>query len=147
MVIHSSMCGTLYSTASTLATSYSGMYIWKVAELFFTSRHGHKLCLRVYLNGDGSGRGTHISFLITLMKGEFDPLLPWPFKQTISLSFLAQDGVSQDIRQPDEDSSGFQIPKSETKVASHCLWLLCTCMAWVLHQCSLKQYILLGSCK
>ena len=33
---------------------------------------------------------SHVSFLITLMKGEFYPLLPWPFKQTVSLSFLAQ---------------------------------------------------------
>ena len=124
------------------ATSYNGVYIWKVPELtrrrrdavlgktislysapFFTSRHGYKLCLRVYLNGDGSGRGTHISFFITLMKGEFDPLLPWPFKQTASLSLLAQDGVSLDIIQslkPDEDSSSFQMPKSEINVASGC---------------------------
>ena len=124
------------------ATSYNGVYIWKVPELtrrrrdailgktislysapFFTSRHGYKLCLRVYLNGDGSGRGTRISFFITLMKGEFDPLLPWPFKQTVSLSLLAQDGVSRDITQslkPDEDSSSFQMPKSEMNVASGC---------------------------
>ena len=124
------------------ATSYSGVYIWKVPELtrrrrdavlgktislysapFFTSRHGYKLCLRVYLNGDGSGRGTHISFFVTLMKGEFDPLLPWPFKQTVSLSLLAQDGVSRDITQsfkPNEDSSSFQMPKSEMNVASGC---------------------------
>ena len=124
------------------ATSYNGIYIWKVPELtrrrrdavlgktislysapFFTSRHGYKLCLRVYLNGDGSGRGTHVSFFITLMKGEFDPLLPWPFKQTVSLSLLAQDGVSRDITQsfkPDEESSSFQMPKSEMNVASGC---------------------------
>ena len=124
------------------ATSYNGVYIWKVPELtrrrrdavlgktislysapFFTSRHGYKLCLRVYLNGDGSGQGTHISFFITLMKGEFDLLLPWPFKQTASLSLLAQDGVSRDITQsfkPDEESSSFQMPKSEINVASGC---------------------------
>ena len=124
------------------ATSYNGIYIWKVPEVirrrrdavlgktislysapFFTSRHGYKLCLRVYLNGDGSGRGTHVSFFITLMKGEFDPLLPWPFKQTVSLSLLAQDGVSRDITQsfkPDEESSSFQMPKSEMNVASGC---------------------------
>ena len=153
------MCGALYSTVSALATSYSGMYIWKVPKLtrrrrdavlgktvslysapFFTSRHGYKLCLRVYLNGDGSGRGTHVSFFITLMKGEFDPLLPWPFKQTVSLSLLAQDGVSQDIMQPGEDSSGFQMPMSEMKMASGCLWLICICTSRVLHQCSLEQY-------
>ena len=122
--------------------SYDGTFIWRVHELtrrrrdavlgniislysapFFTSRHGYKLCLCVYLNGDGSGRGTHVSFFITLMKGEFDPLLPWPFKQTVSLSLLAQDGMSRDITQsfkPDEDSSSFQMPNSEMNVASGC---------------------------
>ena len=122
--------------------SYDGMFIWRVHELtrrrrdavlrnitslysapFFTSRHGYKLCLRIYLNGDGSGQGTHVSFFITLMKGEFDPLLPWPFKQSVSLSLLAQDGMSRDITQsfkPDEDSSSFQMPKSEMNVASGC---------------------------
>ena len=124
------------------ATSYNGIYIWKVPELtrrrreavlgktvslysapFFTSRHGYKLCLRVYLNGDGSGRGTHVSFFITLMKGEFDPLLTWPFRQTVSLSLLAQDGMSRDITQsfdPDEGSGSFLMPKSEMNVASGC---------------------------
>ena len=122
--------------------SYDGKFIWRVNELtrrrrdavfgniislysapFFTSRHGYKLCLRVYLNGDGSGRGTHVSFFITLMKGEFDPLLPWPFNYTVSLSLLAQDGVSRPITQsfkPDEDSCSFQMPTSEMNVASGC---------------------------
>ena len=36
-------------------------------------RHGYKQCLHVYLNRDGSGRGTHVSFFITLIKVEFDP--------------------------------------------------------------------------
>ena len=123
-------------------SSYDGTFIWRVHELarrrrdavlgniislysspFFTSRCSYKLCLRVYLNGDGSGRGTHVSFFITIMKGEFDPLLPWPFKQTVSLSLLAQDGISRDITQsfkPDEDSSSFQLPKCEMNVASGC---------------------------
>ena len=89
------------------------------------SRHGYKLCLRVYLNGDGSGRGTHISFFITVMKGEFDPLLPWPFKQTASLSLLAQDRASQDITQsfkPDEVYNSFLIPMTGMNVASGCLF-------------------------
>ena len=110
---------------------------------FFISRHGYKLCLRVYLNGDGSGRGTHISFFITLMKGEFDLLLPWPFKQTVSLSLLAQDGVSRDITQsfkPDEESSSFQMLKSDMNVASGCLMFVCSCMA----ACSLVCTLLMA---
>ena len=123
------------------ATNYNGICIWKVTELtrrrkdalgnnmslysapFFTSQYGYKLCLCVYLNGDGSGRGTHVSFFITLMRGEFDILLPWPFKQTFTLSILAQDGVSRDITQsfkPGEGNESFLMPKSEMNVASGC---------------------------
>ena len=54
--------------------------IFLLLHLIPAQLYTHKLCLRVYLNGDGSGRGTHVSFFITLMKGEFDPLLPRPFK-------------------------------------------------------------------
>ena len=54
------------------ATSYSGTFIWKIPEVqrrrtearsgrtvslysapFYTSRHGYKMCLRLYMDGDG----------------------------------------------------------------------------------------------
>ena len=68
------------------AASYDGTFIWKIPEVtrrrqeartgktvslysapFYTSRHGYKVCLRLYMNGDGAGKGTHLSFFITLM--------------------------------------------------------------------------------
>ena len=94
------------SIQSLQATTYNGVYVWKIPDVtrrrrdavlgktvslysapFFTSRHGYKICLRVYLNGDGSGRGSHVSFFLTIMKGEYDPLLPWPYRQTTTISF------------------------------------------------------------
>ena len=124
------------------ASSHGPVYIWKIPNLsrrrreavlgmtvslysapFYTSRHGYKICLRVYLNGDGAGRGTHLSFFLTMMKGDFDPLLPWPFKQTTTLIMLSQDGISKDISQsfkPDNVSNSFQRPKTEMNVASGC---------------------------
>ena len=33
------------------------------------------------MDGDGSGRNTHLSFFLTIMRGEYDALLQWPFKQ------------------------------------------------------------------
>jgi TNF receptor-associated factor 3 len=90
---------------------------------FYTSRHGYKICLRVYLNGDGGGRETHLSFFMAMMKGDFDPLLPWPFKQTTTLTLLAQDRAARDISQsfkPDEVSGSFIRPTSEMNVASGC---------------------------
>ena len=53
-----------------------------------TSRYGYKMCLRVYLNGDGSGNDTHISIFFVLMRGDFDALLQWPFEQKVTLNIL-----------------------------------------------------------
>ena len=49
------------------------------------------MCLFLYLDGDGSGKGTHLSFFSTLMRGEYDALLPWPFKQQVTLALMSQD--------------------------------------------------------
>lgn len=42
------------------------------------------MCLRLYLNGDGSGRGTHLSLFFVVMKGKYDALLKWPFSQKVN---------------------------------------------------------------
>lgn len=122
-------------------SSYDGTFVWKIPEVqrriaeaksgktvslysapFYTSRHGYKMCLRLYLDGDGTGKGTHLSFFLTLMKGEYDALLPWPFRQTISLVLLDQNrkkNIVQSFR-PDPDSSSFQQPVNDMSVASGC---------------------------
>lgn len=41
------------------------------------------MCLRIYLNGDGTGRGTHLSLFFVVMKGPHDALLRWPFNQKV----------------------------------------------------------------
>ena len=74
------------------------------------------------MDGDGSGKGTHLSLFLTLMRGEYDVLLPWPFKQTVTLMLLDQD-KQEDIFQsfrPDPFSSSFQKPTNEMNVASGC---------------------------
>ena len=123
------------------ATSYNGTFIWKIPEIqrrrgearsgrtvslysapFYTSRHGYKMCLRLYMDGDGSGKGTHLSFFLTLMRGEYDALLTWPFRQTVTLTLLDQDkqkDIFQSFR-PDPSSSSFQRPINEMNVASGC---------------------------
>lgn len=54
-----------------------------ISPAFYTSRYGYKMCLRVYLNGDGTGRGTHLSLFFVVMKGPNDALLRWPFNQKV----------------------------------------------------------------
>ncbi|KAJ7317314.1 hypothetical protein JRQ81_003476 [Phrynocephalus forsythii] len=70
-------------------TTYDGCFLWKIPEVglriqeaqtFYTSRYGYKVCLKLFLNGDGTGFGTHLSLFLVLMKGEYDFQLKWPFQ-------------------------------------------------------------------
>lgn len=85
--------------------SYNGTLIWKIRDYkrrkqeavaaktlslysqpFYTGYFGYKMCARVYLNGDGMGKGTHLSLFFVVMRGEYDALLPWPFKQKVHIT-------------------------------------------------------------
>ena len=46
---------------------------------FYTHPQGYKLCLTVNANGKSGGLGTHVSVYATLMRGEYDQHLQWPF--------------------------------------------------------------------
>lgn len=78
---------------------------------------------KVYPNGDGMGRGTHLSLFFVVMKGEYDSLLPWPFRQKVTMVLLDQEsGQSHltDSFRPDTTSSSFRRPVSDMNVASGC---------------------------
>jgi hypothetical protein len=121
---------------------YDGILLWKIPNFrrrrqdavsgrtpslysppFFTSRRGYKMCGRVYLNGDGMGKGTHLSLFFVVMKGQFDALLPWPFRQRVTLMVLDQSSTQRhtlDTFRPDPQSSSFQRPVNDMNVASGC---------------------------
>jgi hypothetical protein len=122
-------------------TSYDGVLRWKITEFvrrrseaiagrrlsiysppFFTSRNGYKMCARIYLNGDGMGKGSHLSLFFVIMKGEFDALLPWPFQQRVTFTLIDQEHRRHvsDTFQPDPSSSSFQRPTTDMNVASGC---------------------------
>lgn len=122
------------------STSYDGTLLWKIKNVnermqdakngrqtsfysppFYTQRNGYKLCARIYLNGDGSGRNTHISLFFVILKGEYDALLSWPFKQKCSFILLDQSSARENISdafRPDPNSASFQQPTSEMNLAS-----------------------------
>ncbi|KAG8561751.1 hypothetical protein GDO81_015458 [Engystomops pustulosus] len=122
--------------------SYNGVLIWKIRDYkrrkqeavmgktlslysqpFYTGYFGYKMCARVYLNGDGMGKNTHLSLFFVIMRGEYDALLPWPFKQKVSLMLMDQ-GPSRrhlgDAFKPDPNSSSFKKPTGEMNIASGC---------------------------
>ncbi|NXT19683.1 TRAF2 factor, partial [Syrrhaptes paradoxus] len=123
------------------ASTYDGVFIWKITDFarkrqeaitgrspaifspaFYTSKYGYKMCLRVYLNGDGTGRGTHLSLFFVVMKGPNDALLRWPFNQKVTLMLLDQNNREHiiDAFRPDVTSSSFQRPVTEMNIASGC---------------------------
>lgn len=60
------------------------------------------MCLRLYLNGDGTGRGTHLSLFFVVMKGKCDALLKWPFSQKVgSYSVIVNAQHSQSAARND----------------------------------------------
>ena len=118
-----------------------GVLLWKITEIrhrrrdavsgktpsiysqpFYTSQNGYKMCARLYLNGDGMGRGSHLSLFFVVMRGEYDSLLLWPFQQKVTLVLINQGGqrhISNTFR-PDPSSSSFKRPRNEMNVASGC---------------------------
>eukprot|EP00057_Strongylocentrotus_purpuratus_P013146 XP_011667620.1 PREDICTED: TNF receptor-associated factor 3 [Strongylocentrotus purpuratus] len=122
--------------------SYDGTLIWKIKEFarrkrdadngktlslysqpFYTSRFGYKMCARIYLNGDGIGKGTHVSLFFVVMKGDYDALLPWPFSQKVTLMLLDQETGRRhlsDSFRPDPTSTSFQRPSTNMNIASGC---------------------------
>lgn len=80
------------------------------------------MCVRAYLNGDGMGYKTHLSLFFVLMKGEFDPLLKWPFDYKVSLILVDQNHRKHIVQtfKPTAESNNFQRPVTDMNVASGC---------------------------
>ena len=57
---------------------------------FYSGPGGYKLCIQVVANGTASGKGTHISVFVFLMRGDNDDHLPWPFTGTVNVELLNQ---------------------------------------------------------
>ncbi|XP_060067107.1 TNF receptor-associated factor 3-like [Ylistrum balloti] len=119
--------------------NYNGVLMWKIRDYrrrkmeavngrtlslysqpFYTSQYGYKLCGRVYLNGDGTGKGAYLSFFVVVMKGDFDALLPWPFMLPVTFMLLDQNGTGLHEREsftPNPTSNSFHKPTTEMNVA------------------------------
>ncbi|XP_026550293.1 TNF receptor-associated factor 4, partial [Notechis scutatus] len=96
-----------------LAVGSEGVLIWKIADYgrklqearlrsnyesfsppFYTHRYGYRLQVSVFLNGNGSGEGSHLSVYIRVLPGQYDNLLEWPFAYRVTFSLLDQSDPS-----------------------------------------------------
>ena len=88
-------------------TEESRTFIWKITSFAIKLReaknkvkeyeesdpfhmYGYKLKLRLYPNGYDIEENTHLSMYIVVMKGEYDAILPWPFKKKVTVTLLDQ---------------------------------------------------------
>ena len=125
-------------------TSYDGKLIWKIDSIdyrmkqavtgrvtalhsspSFTEKNGYKFCARLYLNGDGIGKRSHVSLFFVLIKSEYDNLLSWPFCREVTFKLISQrdDEHKRDIKEsfiPDRNSSSFAKPIKNMNIASGC---------------------------
>ena len=119
--------------------SYNGTLLWKIEEYqrkrqdaingvktalysqhFYSAQHGYKMCAKLYLNGDGFGKGSHLSLFFVVTKGDYDALQIWPFQKKITMMLMDQGNGDHmtDSFNSDPQSSSFQRPKSDMNIAS-----------------------------
>ena len=58
------------------------------SQAFYSEASEYKLQLRVYANGFGAGKCTHVNVGVCVMQGENDENLNWPLHSEISLQVL-----------------------------------------------------------
>ena len=70
-----------------------------------TDSYGYKMKVIIYPNSDGNGKNTYLSVFIKVMKGEYDAILPWPFKKKVKFELIdqqedpaQQENVTEEIR-------------------------------------------------
>ena len=78
-----------------LRQAKSGENDWIESASFYvgicnTESYGYKLKVRLYPNGQGSCKNTHLSVYIIVMKGEYDAILPWPYKMQVKMTLIDQ---------------------------------------------------------
>ena len=119
--------------------SYDGQILWTISNLqekmekaiskekrsldsqpFYTTRCGYKMRLRIFLNGEGDGEGSHLSAFLVIMKGNYDYAMAWPFNKMITIQLLNQQGDKHITRscRPDSCSSSFIKPVKDMNTPS-----------------------------
>lgn len=112
--------------------SLNGTHLWKIdnvsqkiggeddpliSQPFYTSLYGYKMCCKLYLNGNGTCKGTHLTIFFVLMKSEFDDVLEFPFRFPITFSILSQshDHKNHDVTMiPDSTLEAYVKPYQDS---------------------------------
>ena len=71
---------------------------------FYLGLHGYKMKLRMFPNGTKGGVNPYISLFFVLMKGQYDAILPWPFRYEGKFTVIDQN---PDLKQRQNYSTSF----------------------------------------
>ena len=98
----------------------TGRSKWVESLPFYTSRRGFKCQMSVCLNGDGKGRGTHVSVFLVIMRGDIDAFLSWPFEQKVTFTFIDREGNNdyRDSFRPRYGGTSWEQPHSTRNIGS-----------------------------
>ena len=93
-------------------TSLRAMFLISIVRLILLDFPHHTmsykiiLCIRssqlcvylyTYLNGNGSGKGTHIVCSLSIIRSEHDNLLRWPFKQSVCFTLINHEDPAASV--------------------------------------------------
>ncbi|CAF3668403.1 unnamed protein product [Rotaria sp. Silwood1] len=120
--------------------SYDGTLIWRITNLhekiidaqserqtfiysplFYSSPSGYKMGSCLCLNGYRDARRTYMSLFFVLMRGEYDPILKFPFNYKVTFCLYDQTPQQRhiiDSFRPDIKSNSFQRSRSNMNIAS-----------------------------
>lgn len=71
-------------------SAHKAKHDWWHSEPFYTHICGYKMHLEVKASGNATGKGTHVSVYVHLMKGENDANLAWPVGADVAFKLLNQ---------------------------------------------------------
>ena len=88
------------------------------SDPFYTHIKGYKMCLSVFAAGVDSGKGTHLSMFMHLMKGPHDDELTWPVRGRFEIKLLNQICDSEHyctiLHFYDEDGEGRRVTECKS---------------------------------
>ena len=82
------------SYGEALRKAKSGKEIFLKSSTFYICEY--KCKLQLFPNGLAEGENTHLSFFLTLMKGEYDAMLTWPFHKKVTMMLIDQQEKAKD---------------------------------------------------
>jgi len=93
------------------------------SQPFYSHSGGYKMCSLVYANGYGSGKGTHLSLFVAIMRGEYDDQLQWPFDGKVTIqTFMHREKWGNDFTLTFDGTVPHECQKRPQSCVSNVSW-------------------------